>query len=232
MTKKLKLLTLVVFATTNILFGQKISNIDFDLIKSQTQDSTSIYYYPVLIERFLQFDTTLTDREFCMIYYGNVFTDKYNPYGTGENEEKFMELYKQKKYQDAIPFGQNALIDNPVNLKIIFKMLVCFHVLEDKLTAKKYAQLYFGLLDEIYKSGNGQNIKSAYVVIKVEDEYEILSDLELIMKRQALVDGPTDILTIETKGQKPKRGEKKIKQLYFNVNKPFSSLRQQFKDKD
>jgi len=231
MIKKLKLLTLVVFSTTNILFGQTISNIDFDLIKSKTQDSTSTYYYPLLLERFLQFDTTLTDKEFSMIYYGNVFHPKYNPYGSGEHEDKFMEKFNKEKFREAIPLGEKELFDNPVNLKVLYRMLVCYHKLGDKTTAKKYANLYFGLLDEIYKSGNGKSIKTAYVVIKVSDEYVILSDLKLTRKKQRLV-GDTDILTIETKGQKPIKGKKKIKELYFNVTKPLDYLQEQFRKKE
>lgn len=141
--KNKKLLTLILFFTSNILFGQKILSVDFDQIKSRTQDSTSAFYYPVLIQKFLQFDTTLSDVEFYHIYYGIVFTDSYNPYGGGENEDMFITLYNQNKFQDAIPFGQKSLIENPVNLNVLFKMLVCHHNLEDKATAKKYATLDF-----------------------------------------------------------------------------------------
>lgn len=228
-TKAIKSLLFFTFCTTNVLLGQKISNIDFDLIKSHTQDSTSSFYYPLLIQRFLQFDTTLTEKEFCFIYYGNVFKDNYNPYGTGEDEEKFIQLFRQKNIQEAIPFGQKALIDNPVNLNILYKMLICFHNMGDKTTARKYANLYYGLLEEIYKSGDGRKIESAYVVIKVSDEYQILNDLELESTGQALLKGETDRLTINTKGQKKVKGRKKISELYFNVSKPFEHMSKQFK---
>lgn len=228
--KKINLLILVILSTTNLLFGQKISNIDFDLINLQTQDSTSTFYYPVLIQKFLQFDTTLTDKEFCFIYYGNVVTDRYNPYGTSEDEEKFMELYKQEKFKEAIPYGQNTLLNNPVDLKMLYKMLVCYHSLGDKTTANKYANLYFGLLNEIYKSGDGKSIETALVVIKVDDEYQILNDLELQSKGQALLPkGPTDRLSINTKNQKKEKGREKISELYFNVSKPFEYISKQFK---
>ncbi len=232
MTKKVKLLTLVVFITTNVLFGQKISNIDFDLIKSQIQDSTSTFYYPVLIKKFLDLDTTITDKEFCFIYYGNVYFDKYNPYGTGKNEDEFIELYNLGMFKEAIPIGQRTLIDSPVNLRILYKMLVCYHKLGDKVTAKKYANLYFGLLNEIYKSGDGNSIETAYVVVKVNDEYQILNDLGLESKGQALLNGPTDRLTIDTKSQKKVKGKKKITELYFNVAKPFGHMSKQLRKKE
>lgn len=229
MNRQIKWILLVVLTTTSPLFGQKISNIDFDNIKSQTQDSTSIYYYPVLIQRFMQFDTTLTGKEFSMIYYGNVFTDKYNPYGSGKNVDKFMKLYMGKKFKEAIPYGEKALADNPVNLKILFKVLVCFHSLGDKSIAKKYAKLYYGLLNEIYKSGDGKNFESAYVVTNVADEYEILADLELTSIGQALIDD-TDVLTLDTTGQE--NSDKKIEKLYFNVSQSLNYLSREFKQKD
>lgn len=235
MMKKIKLLILVVFCTTNFLFGQKISNIDFDLIKSQVKDSTSSFYYPVLIQRFLQFDTTLTEQEFCYIYYGNVFADYYDPYGTGENEEKFLEIYEQEKFLEAIPFGEKTLIENPVNLKILLKMLTCYYSLADSTTTKKYANLYFGLLDEIFKSGDGKSIETAYVVNKVNDEYQMLFVLNLQCNGQVLLmeyPGPTDKLIIKTKGQKRVKGRKKISKIYFNVAKPFEHMSKQNRESE
>jgi len=157
----------------------------------------------------------------------------YSPYGKGENERKFLEVYNQEKYHDAIPLGQKALLDNPVNLNVLFKLLVCYHSKGYKTTTKKYARLYFGLLNEIYKSGDGRSIATAYVVIKVNDEYQILGDLELQSIGQTLLpEGPTDKITIDTKNQKKVRGQKKISELYFNVAKPMEHLSRQFKKKE
>lgn len=208
-------------------YGQKISNIDFDFIKTKIQDSSSTLFYPLLIERFINADTTLTEKEIELIYYGNVFSESYKPYSTSEAEKKFMELYRQEKYKEAIPFGEEVLKENPINLKISFKMLVCYNVLGDKTTAKHYANRYFPLLDCIYYSGDGKSIQTAFVVLKVPDEYEILSSLELQSKGQALV-GDTDVLTIDKKNQKAEKGKKKISSLYFNVSKPLDHLQKEF----
>lgn len=231
MTRQKLIIVLLIVSITQYIFGQKISNIDFDSIKLTTQDSSSNNYYPLLLNRFQQCDTTLTETEYKFIYYGNIYKESYNPYGTSDNEKKFIELYKQEKFNEAIPYGQEVIIENPVNIKVLYKMLVCHHKLGHKLTAKKYADMYFPLLNVIYSSGDGKSIKTSYVVIKVSDEYEILRDLELTMTRQSLVED-TDVLTIETKGQKHKKGNKKIKSLYFNVSKPLGNLLQQFNKKE
>lgn len=104
-------------------------------------------------------------------------------------------------------------------------MLVCHTTLGDKKTAKTYANKYFSLLDAIYSSGDGRSIETAYVVIKVADEYELLADLKLSCTKQALIED-TDLLTISTQNQKE---EPKITELYFNVSKPLDYLAQEFK---
>ena len=224
-----KLVVLLLVAMSQSLFGQKISNIDFDEIKLAIQDSSSLYFYPSLIERFHWFDATLSSEDYKYIYYGNIYNDNYNPYGESDNEKKFNKIFKEGKYDEAIPYGEEVIKENPVNLEILLKMLLCHHQLGNMETAQNYANVYFPLLSVIYGSGDGKSIETAYVVIKVPDEYVILHDLELTMTTQTLI-GSTDKLTINTKEQKQKKGKKKIKSLYFNVSKPFEYLQRLFNE--
>ena len=211
------------------LSAQKISEIDMDLIKKETQDSLSPTYYPTLIDRLLAFDTTLTKHEYQLLYYGNVFYKSYNPYGNAKQESEFMLLFKKQDYEEAIPLGKQVLQENPVNIDIIFKLMVCYHQLDKKVMAKKYAKNYYAFLETIYNSGDGKGIKSAYVVIKVSDEYAILGDLDLKIVQQALR-GTTDVLTISkgSRGNANKKKKKRIKELYFNVSLPFAQLSKMF----
>jgi len=228
MKRKKFLAVTLFFVLMQSIFAQKVSNIDFTDIKSKTQDSTSIYYYPFLVKRFQVNDTTLSMLDMKYIYYGNVYYASYNPYDGSENEEKFNELYKEKKYSEAVVYGLAAFKENPVNARLLYNMIVCYDKIEDRVTAQKYANRYFALLDAIYASGDGKSLKTAYVVIRVPDEYEILGDKELQITKQALVQD-VDVLTINTKLQKPDKGEKKVKELYFNVRMPLLYLHEQFK---
>jgi len=223
-----------IFLISNCIgFSQKFSNIDYSLVETETKDPHSEFYYPYLTKRLLKNDTTLTRKEYQYLYFGNVYIKNYNPYGQSDLEKEFHEIYKNEQYTEAIPVGKRVLAENPVNINVTFKMLVCYHILEIRGTARIYAKKYFSMLDAIYNSGDGKSIETAYVVIKVDDEYQILSDLELQSLGQALLmKGPTDRLTIDTKNQKKIKGKKKIKELYFNVNKPFESLSNLLKDKE
>ncbi len=222
-------LTLLAFVfCPSFLFGQLISKVDFDEVKRAVEDENSEYYYPKMQERVLRLDTTFRGTDYFYLYYGFVFQEKYNPYGMATNEETFMELVKNGAYQEAIPYGITVLAEKPASTSINYYMLLCHHKLEHADTAQWYADIYFSLLDVIYTSGDGKSMESAYVVTEVADEYQIMADLDVMSTSQAL-SGVTDIITLDQKSQKPAKGKKKIKKLYFNVEKPFENLSKMFK---
>ena len=221
MTRKIKIILILFVALYQSLHGQKISNIDFDEIKLAIQDSSSILYYPLIIERFLQ-NSNLMEIEYKYIYYGSVFSDSYDPYGGlfDNNEKKFRELFRQEKFDEAIPYGQEIIRKNPINLQILNYMLVCHHKIGDKNNAEKYAKMYFPLLEVISNSGDGSSINTAYVVIMMSDEYEILNKQGLkIINRRTLREQQTDLFEVSSIDQN------EIKELHFNVSKPLGSIR-------
>jgi hypothetical protein len=219
MIKASILFTLIFFSISTDLVGQKISNIDFDSIKLQTKDSTSRYYYPKLTQRFLELDTTLFLEDLVMIYYGYVFTDEYNPFANPDkNEAKFMALYEKAKFKKAIPYGQKALFDNPVNLNILIKLSFCYRMLGDKFKTTMYAKLYFDLLYTISQSGDGKSVETAYVIINIDDEIELIEDLELVVDKHEVIE-KTHVFVIDTLEQINKEGE--IEKLYINLSKPY-----------
>lgn len=213
-------------------YGQYISNVDFDSIRLNIQDSTSKYYYPNLNSRLLENDTTLTSEDYKHLYFGNVYSDNYSPYGKSEIEKEFINLYKAGYFKEAKVLGKKVLKENLINIQSTYRLLICYDVLGIRDTARIYANKYFSLLDVIYRSGDGKSISTAYVVISADDEYQILTDLGLKRKRQDLLSGPTDRLSIYKKGQKRVKGRKKIKELYFNVSKPFEYMKNQFRKEE
>ncbi|OJV40557.1 MAG: hypothetical protein BGO29_14480 [Bacteroidales bacterium 36-12] len=45
---------------------------DYDLIKKEIQDSSSTFYYPKLMSRLTQYDTTLSADDYRHLYYGSL----------------------------------------------------------------------------------------------------------------------------------------------------------------
>jgi hypothetical protein len=210
--------------------GQNIGSINFSKIRAEIQDPNSTYYYPSLLKRILADDTTLTVKHYKRLYYGSVFQDYYHPYGASDSKKAFTQIYSNRKYEDAIEKGKEVLLENPVDIEVTLKMIYSYLELKDTAAAKIYGHKYFGFLDVIYASGDGQTPQTAFVVISVDDEYRIVGDLGLNVRAQMLIDD-CDLLVFDKKSQRKVR-KKKIKQLYFNVQMPLMSLSGSFKDAD
>lgn len=235
---------LILFFLPLVALSQKISNVDYDEVKLTTADSSSAFYYAKLQERMIALDTTLSEKEYFYLYYGNVFQSNYSPYGDSDAIKNFNDLYKEAKFTEAIVAGEKVLKENPVNIRVQMRMLVCYHKLGDKVMAKKYAHNYYSLLNVIYSSGEGTSLENPFVVIRVSDEYDIISDLECRFVKQALV-GTVDVMTVippaqgdgegeDVKGKKKKskKGKEETRELYFDVTQSFSYLQRQFRESD
>lgn len=219
--KKNLAVTLVLCLYSVLCFSQKVLTVDFDMIKARIENKNSSFYYPSLLERFENGDSTLTDEECDALYYGEVFQTTYNPYASINPD--FLKLYNAQKYEKALSIGLKALSENPVNASLTFKIIVCYHQTDKLDSAKLFARRYFALLKPIYNSGEGTSLETAMVVTKVSDEYEILKDSELGMVSQALI-GTTDKLILNEDSQK----KAKVDALYFNVQMPFESMSKMF----
>lgn len=231
MRNKQLVLMLIGILSLSAVHAQQVLTINFDNIKQKIEDSTNMFYYPNLVSRAKVLDTTMTGDDYFMLYYGNVFYPAYRPYAESDYEDAMLELFDKEKYAEAITQGLLVLNENPVNLKITYYMLLCYHLSGDTQMARKYAHMFFGMLNSIMVSGDGKSIETAYVVLKVADEYMVLGDMGLTSAGQSL-SGMTDVLTIETKGQDPPKGQKKIKKLYFNVEMPFGYMIKQTQKTD
>jgi tetratricopeptide (TPR) repeat protein len=209
--------------------AQRISRIDFDSVRTETSKAGSRYYFPNLLSRFQAADTTLTRQDYSYLYYGQVFTAQYAPYGGGKQDD-FRALYNKQQYAEAIPLGEKLLAAAPLDLNMLFKLLVCYHMLGDRAHAKQYARRYYSLLNAIVNSGDGQSTATAYVVAVVHDEYEVLKEQHLSSSRQALV-GHTDVLTATPIDDNGKPTGEKAREVYFDVTQSLAALARDFKGK-
>ncbi len=231
MVQRMVMAVMVCLFLCNMALAQKISKVDFDDIKKKVEDVQSPYYYPNLVKRYQYFDSTLRKADFLCLYYGHIFQKNYDPYGGDDNETKCVEQFRIAKYEQVIKFGEKALAQNPVNLKVLYRVIVSYDRLNNRYMANRYARFYFPMIDCIMASGDGKSKKTAYVVTDPSDEYEVLNHLDLRSFRQSL-DGDTDILTIDTSDQRPMIGKALIREMYFNVSKPMQRLTHSMKGKE
>lgn len=219
---KKALLVVCILCTGLVINAQLISNVDFTSIKKKLDSLPALY--STLAGRFIASDSTLTPEEIRIVYYGQCFQKDYNPYGDDrENSEKFLKYYKEEKYADALPYIMKIIKAYPYDTRMLFKAIVCNHVTKDMATKEKLMIRYNQLMDVLFKSGDGKTAETAIVVMRVSDEYEIMSSMEVSHTSQSLR-GNCDVMTLMENSYG-------LKEFFFNVNMPLLSMSKWIKEK-
>ncbi|MBR9859854.1 DUF4919 domain-containing protein [bacterium] len=199
-----------------------ISNIDFTSIEAAISDSNGDFFYPKLMQKLRDRDTSISTEEYQHIYFGQVFQDNYAPYGIPENFEKIRKYWKKGKLKTVMELCREDFNSKPTDLRILDYMISSCMKWDMTDSLKIYRHFYHGMIKAIIASGDGKSIETAMVVASPRDEYQVLYYWGLKSEGQALIRG-TDRLTI-SKDQPRIKGQKKIKELYFNIKYPFGSL--------
>jgi len=219
--KQLAIFLFLAFSANFVYSQESDFNIpDYELIKSEIQDSTSIFYYPNLLSRLNAFDTTLTNQDYRHLYFGFIFQEEYEPYWISPYEEKLFKYYqsrkiKEKEYDKIIELATHSINEFPFDLRQLNILVYTYHLKGDEETSKKVAARFAGTLDAIMSSGTGKTCETGYHVISVSHEYVILNMFQFHSKSQALI-GDCDYFSLE-------RDERNIDGIYFNIKQLFSS---------
>lgn len=197
----------------------------FDEIEEKITDSTSHTYYPFLLERFNQLDTTLTFDEYILIYYGFGFQETYNGYRKDPIMEYFR-MFNEGDYEGILKKCEEELQITPVCIASHFYKGKALEKLNPRDTAAYESPIIksYILTDVLYYSGNGKTKESAFKVLFLADERRIMYGM-LNLKgynEQALIDH-YDELTVE---KSDKFDQTKI---YFDVDLPLSGMMKSFK---
>lgn len=166
---------------SQISFAQDQINVNFDEIKLKIENINSESYYPKLLKRFNEFDSTLTFEDSMLIYYGFSFQTDYLK--NKPKEEQLEVLANNQEFEKLRIECQKILDQNPVSLAANNKMgYALFKLGKAESEWKKYQNRYRDFRKVIVFSGNGLSCESAFKVIYVSDEYNIIYDYFEISK--------------------------------------------------
>ena len=180
----LLLFVLICFETK----AQDELSINYSDIKMKIENSNSSNFYPTLLKRFNEFDKELNLEEYALLYYGFTFQENYLKNQSDEIE--LSKLAESEKFQSLVIACEKYLEINPVSLKANDLIAYSLYKLNKPESEwKKFQERYRALRKVIVFSGNGLTCETAFKVISVSDEYDILYtyfDVENI-KKQSLV---------------------------------------------
>ncbi|MFC0875623.1 DUF4919 domain-containing protein [Saccharicrinis sp. FJH2] len=199
---------------------------DYKSIEKEIKQKSSDFYYPVLMKRFVELDTTLTLDDYRYLYYGYIFQKEYEAYWTSPYQEKLLKYYrstkiKRKEYDKIIDLSNKSINEFPFDLRSMNFLAYTYHLKGDEEMAIKVSKRFHGIIEAILSTGSGETCKDGYHVISVSHEYVILNMFLFQMKSQALI-GNCDYLEFE-------KDERNIDGLYFNIEKILETQRKMFK---
>lgn len=146
--------------------------------------------YNKLLKRYQKNDTTLTLSDYIILYYGQPFQSHYKPNVHHDSVDALNDYMNKNMetldFKRVIGYTENILKDFPFNIDHIYVTGVAYEKTGDQKQAAQWFYKYDKLIRTILYSGDGRSEESAYVVMKIEDEYTIVNALELQSKGQAL----------------------------------------------
>lgn len=142
----------------------------------------SVYKYSDLMSKYLSGNTDMTIEEQKHLYYGYVFQPHYNPTDTSQyNNDLALTLNKQflstNDYNNIERYANALLIEDPFNLRALNALLIVYAQLDNTEQFKITTQKKDIVQRAISASGDGMSKKTAFYVIKVSHEYDILGFL-------------------------------------------------------
>lgn len=211
------LLVLVLFFPSAYSQSQDIRPVNFRKIKKEIKKKRSPYYYPNLYKRYLELDTSLNVEEFRHLYYGFTFRDDYYPYSTPALQDSLISYLQrpeplQAEMEVAGRLAGELLRNNPFRLRETFIAAVSYEMGGRPEMSAIYFDFFEKQVEAIMSSGDGLSAETAFVVIYVRDEYEILEVLGLSFGGRQSLSGNCDILELAP-------NELGIPMMYFNVSR-------------
>ena len=178
--------------------------------------------YARLCERLESGDTTLTSDQYATVYYGFAAQSRYNG-SLGYGEEDAMALIEQDKPQEAFALCERILSKAPVSLQGHMTLLLAAgRAAIPPEQALRYAIRFDGLLDAVFRSGDGHSIQTAFRVLSVADEYVVMQALgvESMLSQNLIEEHEKHYDRIEISGATGYEGD----EIYFDVSLPMKHL--------
>jgi len=224
--KKIGLAAILAFTAGVSALAQEIMAPDYREIRSSIQNAKGPNYYPTLMRRYLENDTTLTLQQYRALYYGYTLQEDFVPYQQERNKllnirQELVKTNGSKKVcPEAIKISKEALDDNPFDLLAISTLSFSYMQLNDTMSYTLWNDKQNSLLDAIISSGDGEDEESAIHVINLEHEYEVLNRLGLQVVSDSLCNDRVEYLKVLPNAED-------VDGVYFN----FGACRQAYRKK-
>lgn len=197
---------------------------DYRQIERNVKEASSSYYYPKLLEKYLNSDATMTPEEGRHLYFGYVYQPNYIPSDTSRYNRLLADVLTKSSFSDddlnrILEYSESLLKEDPFNLRAFNARMLVYAQHNDTEAYKVIARKRRIVQDAIVGSGDGMSDKTPFYVIKVSHEYDILPFLGFTF-------GGDDKILKGNKVNYLSLGKNRfgVERIYFNIEPVFKHL--------
>ena len=204
--------------SVNLIYGQvnKPKEPNCNRNERLISNKGSQYYYPKLMKRYLNSDSSLTLKEKSLLYYGFVFQDEFKNDRNRLYRDSLRIFFAVDSLTNLdaeriIQFSDSILVVNPFNLRALNYRAYAFDHQGKGERAQGVIFRINVVLGAILNSGYGLSPDSPFYVIRESDEYAVINAMGFLFDgKHKKVKDKYDYLTISG-------SEKGVDGLYFLV---------------
>lgn len=216
--KRYLLISLIIFCTFTVS-AQKtnFSTPDYKKISKAISKPGSLTFYSELMARYRAHDTTLSPSEYHLLYYGYSLQEGYAPYTHQPYADSLMALVRKEsisagQYSRILEFANAVLEKSPFDMRYLDPMIYVYQMQGNTEMAEKLEFKLGRIIETIFSSGDGLTEKTAFHVISVSHEYDLIRALGFgFGGEQSLSNGKVDLLKVEA-------NDYGINGMYFNIS--------------
>ncbi|PZF71373.1 DUF4919 domain-containing protein [Taibaiella soli] len=224
----MSLLLLLLTVCSKMVAAQEITEVDYAKIEKETKDPKSAYYFPKLMQRYLKSDASMSKEDRMYFYYGYSYTDQYSTSPIDIYYDSVRAIFnkdtqKRSDWQKLVLYADSSLQADPLNMRMLKYQAYAYEQMDSVDRADLNQAKIKIVSDAILNSGDGKSLQTAFHVINVRDEYDLMGMLKLKSDGQSLVNDHYDLIAI-------KENKYGIKELYFNVYRSMAKMDEMFKE--
>lgn len=194
---------------------------DYDAIEVAIGDISSPYYYPTLMGRYINGDTTLTREDYRHLYYGYVFQDSYRPLDPVPGETDLLNLLDTKQQFDEedahkmLYYAGEVMQRDPFSLNNINFMTYAYGLLGDKEKERISAARLQGVYDAIESTGSGEKEESPWHITSFSHVIDFMTLKGYQIQTRRVVSRSVEYV-------KPRSSDRKNKGFYFDFSRVYT----------
>lgn len=199
---------------------------DEERILQEIGASTSENYYPDLMMRFMEGDSTLTAQNYHYLYYGFAYDERYKPLATNPYMDKFLLLAAGLDadhpdpilLRDLIMVGRDALKHDPFNLKVWNMIAYGYGALGDKVRERAAYRRVEMIIGTIKASGGGIKERDPQHILMFDHALDLMAAENVIHHKPLVVSRTTEYIPFLA----PKHVDgEKVKGRYFDFSRVY-----------